>query len=79
MKKTCAALMVESNPDLPCLLKPEQAAEFLNVSPRTLWRLTASGDVPVVRLGRTVRYRRQSLSKWIESQETHAKGSAQHG
>ena len=30
------------------LLKPKQAAEALAISPRTLWALTASGEIPSV-------------------------------
>ncbi len=51
----------------PDLLTPEQAAKVLAVSVRTLSRLTASGDVPHLRLGeRLVRYSRAALAEWIE-------------
>jgi hypothetical protein len=33
------------------LLKPPQAAEALAISPRRLWAMTASGEIPVVRIG----------------------------
>lgn len=38
------------------LLTAEQTARALAISPRTLWTLTNQGKLPVVRIGRAVRY-----------------------
>ncbi|MBO12797.1 MAG: hypothetical protein CMJ68_18815, partial [Planctomycetaceae bacterium] len=40
------------------------------VSERTLWKLTKSGDVPCVQIGRSVRYDARSLDQWIRARET---------
>lgn len=40
----------------PQLLTALQAAECLAVSARTLWTLTSRGEIPCVRMGRSVRY-----------------------
>ena len=53
------------------LLSSEQAAEALAISPRKLWGMTASGEIPHVRLGRSVRYPIKDLQRWIEE---HTKG-----
>ncbi|QDT72944.1 helix-turn-helix domain-containing protein [Lacipirellula limnantheis] len=49
------------------LLTPKQAAEQLAISPRKLWSLTASGDVPCVRIGRSVRYDAADLAEFVET------------
>ncbi len=49
------------------LLTPKHAAERLAISPRKLWSLTASGDVPCVRIGRSVRYDAADLADFVET------------
>lgn len=51
------------------LLKPQEAAKALAISPRKLWSLTASGEIPHVKIGRLVRYRPESLATWLTAQE----------
>jgi excisionase family DNA binding protein len=48
------------------LLTATEAAEALAISPRTLWSLTDSGDLPCVRIGRAVRYDPADLRAWID-------------
>ena len=48
------------------LLTPKEAAATLGISPRKLWALTASGDVPCVRIGRSVRYDVADLADFID-------------
>lgn len=59
--------MSNSTPTNPTLLlTPQQAAEALAISPRKLWSMTASGEIPHVRLGRCVRYSIRDLEAEIE-------------
>jgi excisionase family DNA binding protein len=51
------------------LVDVHEAARLLRISTRTLWSMTARGDVPHVRLGRSVRYRPASLEAFLASQE----------
>jgi excisionase family DNA binding protein len=51
------------------LLKPEEAAKSLKLSERTLWKLTNQKLVPHVRIGKSVRYRPESLRAWVAEQE----------
>ncbi len=51
------------------LLTPQQAAEALAISPRKLWGMTSSGEIPHVRLGRSVRYPIADLQRWIDRQK----------
>lgn len=51
----------------PMLLTGGQAAKLLSISTRTLWAMTVPrGDLPAVRIGRSVRYSSSDLAAWIE-------------
>jgi predicted DNA-binding transcriptional regulator AlpA len=48
-----------------------KAAHLLSISERTLWSFThPRGPIPVVRLGRSVRYSISALQDWLVSQGT---------
>ena len=51
------------------LLTPQQAAQTLAISPRKLWGMTASGEIPHLRVGRCVRYPLDDLQRWIDAQQ----------
>src|SRR5262245_22001960 len=62
----------------PLLLTADQAAELLAISPSTLKELTAPrGPIPVVRIGRSVRYSRATLAEWISQREAAGAESTQ--
>ena len=58
--------MVTTDPHLK-LLTESETAELLGISERTLqaWRVHGGGPA-FVRIGRTIRYRRQDVLDWIE-------------
>jgi excisionase family DNA binding protein len=48
------------------LLTAKQVAEALQVSTRTLWRMLATGQlIEPLKIGRSVRWRKQELLDWI--------------
>ena len=47
------------------LLRPNEAAELLGVGRSTIYALLASGDVPSVRVGRSVRLPLEALRQWV--------------
>jgi putative molybdopterin biosynthesis protein len=49
------------------LLTAEQVAERLQISQSFAYTLMSRGEIPTVRLGRSVRVRPQDLEKYIES------------
>ena len=51
------------------LLTPRQAAEALQISERKLWGMKASGEIPHVLLGRSVRYDLQDLQRCIDERK----------
>ena len=55
-------------------LRPREAAKALGVSERLLWEWTHHGDIPHVRIGRTILYPVDSLRDWLSRQADAAKG-----
>ena len=53
------------------LMRPDEAAKALAISPRTLWALANRGEIPCVRIGRSVRYDPRDLQDWIEQRKNH--------
>lgn len=54
---------------MPNLLTPEQAAQYLAVSPRTLakWRSTGENNIPFIKIGKGVKYSPDDLKAYVES------------
>ena len=46
-----------------------EAAAALSVSERTLWTLTDEGEIPCVRIRRSVRYDPMAIRSWIEGRK----------
>src|ERR1700723_850788 len=53
------------------LLNYAGGAQFLGIAEKTLqgWVERGTQDVPYIRLGRLIRFRPASLSRWLESRE----------
>ena len=51
------------------LMTREQAAEYLGLRIQTLavWAITGRYNLPMVKVGRSVRYRKSDLDRWLES------------
>ncbi len=58
------------------LLRPDEAAELLGVGRSKIYALLASGEVPSVRVGHSVRVPLQALRQWVVSR---SKGSGPTG
>ena len=50
------------------LLRTKEAAVYLAISDRKLWELTNTGELPHLRIGRSVRYCPEDLEQWITEQ-----------
>lgn len=48
------------------LLTYRQAAQYLGLSERKLWGLAASAEIPVCRIGHSVRFDRDDLDVFIQ-------------
>ncbi|QEG43456.1 helix-turn-helix domain-containing protein [Roseimaritima ulvae] len=51
----------------PQLLNDADAAKWLGIGRRKLWSMMASGEIPVVRVGRSVRYDVDDLREFVAS------------
>ena len=60
----------------PLLVDALVAARMLSISPRTLWSLSRSGVIPVVRLGKRTLYRPAALAAAIAELERSAAPSS---
>lgn len=59
-----------SGPGSPDYLLPEEVAKLLRLSSKSVYRLAAEDPtVPVLRLGRTVRFPRERLFRWLKARE----------
>ncbi len=62
--------MTTNIPTPAILVDAREAARRLAISTRTLWTLTDDGTMPVVRIGRAVRYRVADLEAYAERMAT---------
>ncbi len=65
-----ARLKPQSMPDLSALKRPwttQEAADFLQIHPRTITRMAKSGELPAFRIGTHWRFRPSDLDDWMRS------------
>jgi excisionase family DNA binding protein len=58
------------------LLTAREVAERLGFSPETVLRWTRAGDLPALRLGRSLRYRPADVDAWLELRSTADPGGS---
>lgn len=58
------------------LWRVDQAADFLGIRPKTLYEWVRTGKVPHRKLGFNVRFDRDELERWVESQPGGGSGDA---
>lgn len=65
MAATAINPILSQNADL---LTNDQAAEYIGVTPRTLevWRCTKRHQIPYIKVGRLVKYRKSALDTFLE-------------
>ncbi len=52
----------------PLLLKAPEVAKLLGLGRSKVFAMVAAGELPVIRIGRSVRIPRQALERWIRDQ-----------
>jgi excisionase family DNA binding protein len=60
--------MMTRDPE-PALLTIEEAARYLRLSRAKVYSMAARGELPAVKMGRSVRVRRDRLDAWLDSQD----------
>jgi excisionase family DNA binding protein len=58
-------------------LRPREAAKALDISERLLWQWTHDGDIPHVRIGRTILYPVDALRSWLNRKAATSQGGQQ--
>lgn len=60
----------------PLLWSPLETARALGVSTRKLWAMTASGEIPSLKLGRLVKYRPDAVAAYLARIEQNGDSAA---
>lgn len=61
------------------LVNVQDAAKYLCISQRTLWTLTKSNKLPVIKIGRAVRYDLQDLEAFVLQHKTEISNKIEAG
>ena len=61
----------EARPMEPLLLRAGEVATLLGLGRSTVFALLAAGELPVVRIGRSVRVPRVALERWVDERTDH--------
>ena len=48
------------------VLTVSEVARYLRVNPQTVYRKAKAGQLPAVRIGRAIRFRRTELEDWLK-------------
>lgn len=70
-------MSIVSSSDDPLYPEP-QAAEYLSLKPQTLavWRSTGRYNLPYIRVGRLIRYRKSDLDRWLRDRTVRHTGES---
>jgi excisionase family DNA binding protein len=52
------------------IMTPHEAAEYLRLNVRTIYRLVKNGNLAGRKVGRSWRFRKDALDKWLSTRET---------
>lgn len=58
--------------ELEAFLTTDEVLGYLNTTPRTIYRLIRTGELPAIRIGRQWRFRRSDLDGWLDRQRADA-------
>ncbi len=50
----------------------QEVAEYLNVDPKTVYRMVNRGELPGFKVSGTWRFRREDIDEWIDDQKQAA-------
>lgn len=51
------------------ILTPREAAEYLSVHVRTIYRLVKQGEIPGRKIGGSWRFKKETLDEWLSGRE----------
>ncbi len=56
------------------ILTPREAAEYLSIHVRTIYRLAKNRDIPGRKIGGSWRFKKDALDEWLSGRETPPPG-----
>jgi len=60
----------------PEVMTIEQLAEYLQLHPQVLYRHVRKGNIPASHIGKTIRFKRSVIDRWLESDARRSVGAA---
>ena len=54
----------------PAIMTVKDVADYLRMSEAKIYRLVRNGELPVVRIGKTWRFRKDLLDEWLKDSST---------
>lgn len=64
-----------SQPAVPPVMNVEEVAGYLRVAPATIYRLAQQGKIPCAKVGRSWRFPKDTIDRWLEKQSKLAERS----
>ena len=56
------------------LMTVDELAEYLSVTPDTIYRKVRTGEIPSIRVGRLLRFPKKTIENWLEQKTIHPVG-----
>lgn len=54
------------------ILTPREAADYLSIHVRTIYRLAKNGEIPGRKIGGSWRFKKEALDQWLSGRESPA-------
>ncbi|MFX3627589.1 helix-turn-helix domain-containing protein [Campylobacter sp. LH-2024] len=48
-------------------MSEKDLSKFLNISVTSLWRLRKENKIPYIKIGKTIRYEKNAIIKWLNT------------
>jgi len=57
-----------TQPAVPPVMNVEEVADYLRVAPATIYRLAQQGKIPGAKVGRSWRFSKGTIDRWLDEQ-----------
>ncbi len=48
------------------LMTAKELAEYVQLNPLTVYKKVKAGEIPYIRLGRSIRFKKEQIDEWLE-------------
>jgi excisionase family DNA binding protein len=59
----------DGSEDMKEIMTPREAAEYLSIHVRTIYRLAKNGEIPGRKVGGSWRFKKNALDEWLSGKE----------